>query len=163
RTVAGRGVHSVTVYNLRINEKTPVAGKLEEGERLALERLVLWRATIRACAAELGFEQTRWHTFVREHPEVDADHPAPRYQNAPSLGNQIGIGMSARSRLGHVVYRNHPELHPYLQRITDGRSPVEEVFVLGEADRKALFIGQYLGNGRPLDRNRYEGHFGCSP
>ncbi|MCZ6624357.1 MAG: radical SAM protein, partial [Deltaproteobacteria bacterium] len=152
--VAAHGVHSVTVYNLRVNENTPVANKLEKDERLSLERLVRWRALIRAVAVGAGFKQTRWHTFVRERPEEDAHHPARRFENFPAIGNQIGIGMSARSRLGSTVYRNHPRIQPYLQRIDEDQSPVEEVFVLNEADRKALFIGQYLGNGRPLDRGQ---------
>jgi oxygen-independent coproporphyrinogen-3 oxidase len=162
QAVAAQGVHSVTVYNLRLNEMTPVAGKLQDDEQLELERLVEWRAMIRAVAAEMGFQQTRWHTFVRERLPEEADHPARRFENAPAIGNQIGVGLSARSRLGSVVYRNHPEFQSYLQRIAEGRSPVEDVFCLSEADRKALFIGQYLGNGRPLDLNEYEGRFGSS-
>jgi oxygen-independent coproporphyrinogen-3 oxidase len=162
QTVAAHGVHSVTVYNLRVNEKTPVAGNLEEDEQLGLERLITWRALIRACADDVGFKQTRWHTFVRKEPEKNANHPARRFENFPAIGNQIGIGMSARSRIESAVYRNHPEIKFYLQRIDQGRSPVEEVFVLKEADRKALFVGQYLGNGRPLNRGLYENNFGSS-
>ena len=162
QAVAARGVHSVTVYNLRLNEMTPVANKLQDEEQLELERLIEWRAMIRAIAAETGFKQTRWHTFVRERMDVEADHPARRFENLPAVGNQIGVGMSARSRLGSVVYRNHPEIQAYVQRIAEGDSPVEEVYYLNQPDRKALFIGQYLGNGRPLDLAQYEDRFGCS-
>ena len=162
RTVAACGVHSVTVYNLRLNERTPVAGKLEPSEDLDLTRLVTWRAAIRAVADELGFTQTRWHTFTRTRPAADATHPARRFENMPAVGNQIGVGMSARSRLNAIVYRNHTDLGQYLQRIADEESPVQEVFELTEADRKALFVGQYLGNGRALDRTQYRDAFGCS-
>jgi coproporphyrinogen III oxidase-like Fe-S oxidoreductase len=68
--------------------------------------------------------------------------------------------MSARSRLGATVYRNHVDFNIYLQRISAGESPVEEGLDLAEADRKALFVGQYLGNGRSLVRSEYEGSFG---
>src|SRR5262249_23973814 len=117
RAVAAAGVHSVTVYNLRVNEKTPVAGALGDGEHLGLERLGRWGAVIRACAAGVGFGERRWHTFVRAPLDLPADHPARRFETFAAIGNQIGIGMSARSRLGDVVYRNHPEFHAYLRRI----------------------------------------------
>jgi oxygen-independent coproporphyrinogen-3 oxidase len=61
--VAGFGVQSVTAYNLRVNERTPVARSLAADERLDLAggagATVMWRcarARIRPC---------RWHTFQR--------------------------------------------------------------------------------------------------
>ena len=162
RTVAARGVHSVTVYNLRLNERTPVAGVLQEEERLGLEQLVRWRALVGAVAAEQGFTQTRWHTFLRQKPEDGPRHPAARYQDLTTIGNQLGVGMSARSRLDGTVYRNHVDLDAYQQRIDAGQSPVEEVFVLGEEDEKTLFISQFLGSGKPLDIGAYEREFACS-
>ena len=161
-TVAKLGVHSVTVYNLRINERTSVANKLTQEEELDLEQLIHWRSLIRDCAASVGFKQARWHTYVRDEPEKTDDHPAGRFENFPAIGDQIGIGMSARSRLHSVVYRNHPQVAAYMERIEKDLSPVEEVFVLEEDDQKALYIGQFLGNGRPLDRQHYEGRFHCS-
>ena len=162
KTVSKLGVHSVTVYNLRINERTSVANKLSEDEELNLEQLIHWRTLIRECAESVGFKQKRWHTYVREEPEKEAGHPARRFENFPAIGDQIGIGMSARSRLQSIVYRNHPNMKTYLDRIDQDLSPVEEVFVLEEDDQKALYIGQYLGNGRPLDRTHYEHRFHCS-
>jgi oxygen-independent coproporphyrinogen-3 oxidase len=161
RTVAGRGVHSVTVYNLRLNERTPVAGALQEEERLGLEQLVRWRALVAAVAAEQGFTQTRWHTFLRQRQEDGPRHPAARYEDLTTIGNQLGVGMSARSRLDGTVYRNHVDLDAYHRRIAAGESPVEEVFELGEEDRRTLFISQFLGSGQPLDTGAYERAFAC--
>jgi oxygen-independent coproporphyrinogen-3 oxidase len=161
-TVVSGGAHSVTVYNLRLNEGTPIAGMLDDEEGLGLENLIKWRAWIQAIATEAGFAQTRWHTFSRPAPMIAADHPAARFENQPSLGDQFGVGMSARSRLGATVYRNHVDFNIYRQRIEAGESPVEEGFDLTDADRKALFVGQYLGNGRSLVRSEYERSFGRS-
>ncbi len=162
RTLGDRGVHSVTVYNLRLNEKTPVAAVLEEDESLELGRLVKWRALVAATAAEQGFVQTRWHTFVRRELPDGPAHPAARFEDSTAIGNQFAAGMSARSRLGGTVYRNHTDFNQYLERIETGRSPVQETFTLGEEDRKTLYIGQSLGSGKPLDRAGYRGAFGHS-
>ena len=35
--------------------------------------------------------------------------------------------MSARSQLGHTVYRNHDQLDVYLERVERGQSPVEQI------------------------------------
>jgi oxygen-independent coproporphyrinogen-3 oxidase len=160
QTVASHGVHSVTMYNLRLNEKTPVAGALDDDERLGLEQLVKWRAHIGALAAEMGFQQTRWHTFVRRPREAQAPDPSARLKDISPNGNQFSAGMSAVSRLGSTCYRNHLDFNSYLTRIEDGRSPVEEVFILREDDHKALFIGQSLGSGKSLVREDYRHEFG---
>jgi len=158
--VAARGVDSVTVYNLRVNERTPVAALLREDERLDLARLVHWRAFVRRTAAELGYTQTRWHTFARSTPVSDT--PKPHFEDVTSVGNQIGIGPSARSRLGAIVYRNHSNIDRYVERVERGQSPVEETFVLSEEDRKVRFIALSLGDGKPLNRSEYAREFGCS-
>lgn len=162
RAIASTGVHSVTVYNLRINERTPVAGALQTEEQLDLERLIQWRAAIHAIAAELGFTQTRWHTFVRQSPQCAIHQLGPGIADTRNSSAEFGIGQSARSRLGASVYRNHVEFHTYLQRIEAGESPVEEVFELCLEERKTLFIGKSLGDGKPLNRDLYQATFGCS-
>jgi oxygen-independent coproporphyrinogen-3 oxidase len=157
--VVERGVHSVTLYELRLNERTPVARSLGEDERLGLDRLIRWRAFVRGAALDAGLEQTRWHTWRRP------DGPAVRHRRAPHFaadgkGYQLGIGMSARSHLGYAVYRNHEQLETYASRVERGVSPVEEVFALEVADRKTQFVARSLGDGRPLARATYERAFG---
>ena len=49
--------------------------------------------------------------------------------------------MSARSHLGHAVYRNHPVHDVYIERIERGESPVEEVFRFDEDDRRDAVRG----------------------
>jgi oxygen-independent coproporphyrinogen-3 oxidase len=158
-TLAEHGVQSLTVYDLRLNEQTPVARDLAEAERLELERLVDWRLFVRKTAAELGFTQTRWHTFKR------LDTIAARHQRAPhhdqsGRGYQMGIGMSARSHLGTTVYRNHERSPTYLERIESGRSPVQQVIELQEDDRRTQFVTSTLGDGKPLDLTEYARVFG---
>lgn len=153
--LAARGVHSVTAYNLRVNERTPVVKAMQEEDHPDLVRLVRWRALVKRTADELGFVQTRCHTFKRASGGSFAD---PRGFE----GDQLGVGLSARSRLGTTIYRNHIDLDIYLQRVEGGTSPVEEIFPLREEDRKIRFIAETLGDGLPLERAAYERSFGRS-
>jgi oxygen-independent coproporphyrinogen-3 oxidase len=157
--VVERGVHSVTLYDLRLNERTPVAKALADHERLVLERLMRWRAFVASAARALNLEQSRWHTWRR------AAGPAQRHRRAPHFepdgkGYQLGIGMSARSQLGYTVYRNHERLETWMRRVLAGESPVEQSFALDEADRKTQFVTRSLGDGRPLSRHEYQAAFG---
>lgn len=159
--VTSRNIHAVTLYDLRVNERTPVTKAIEDEERWNLSRLVNWRAFVKNAAEELGFTQTRWHTFKR------LDSIASRHERAPcftddGLGYQLGIGMSARSQLGYTVYRNNPHFNAYLERIETGNSPVEDTILLNEGDRKTQFVARSLGDGKPLDRTAYETAFGSS-
>jgi oxygen-independent coproporphyrinogen-3 oxidase len=157
--VAARGVHSFTAYSLRINERTPVTRALGEGDPFDLRSLMEWRAFVEACAAERGYTQTRWHTFKRLDGIARRHERLPCFDDAMS-GYQLGVGMSARSHLGHTVYRNHDQLPAYLERIEGGESPVEQVFPLDEPDRLTQAIARSLGDGRPLARAHYERIFG---
>jgi oxygen-independent coproporphyrinogen-3 oxidase len=109
--------------------------------------------------AELGFTQTRWHTFKR------LDSIAVRHERAACFdeqmqGYQLGIGMSARSHLRTTIYRNHDRMHEYMRRVEAGASPVEQVFRLGGQDLQTQFIARSLGDGKPLERRAYEHAFG---
>jgi oxygen-independent coproporphyrinogen-3 oxidase len=161
-SIASWGVHSVTAYNLRLNEATVVARALKDSERLELSRLARWRAFVASAAAELGFTQTRWHTFKRLDSIAARHERLPCFDNKKVMGYQLGIGMSARSHLGSTIYRNHKDFNVYLDRIERGQSPVEETFPLRESDRKTQFIARSLGDGKPLNRAEYERAFGCA-
>jgi len=157
--VAKAGVHAVTAYNLRLNERTVVARSIAPADRFDIARLMHWRASIRDIAAEFGYAQTRWHTFKR------LDTAAARHQwlataGADMKGYQFGIGMSARSTLGHSTYRNHAGMDAYMRRIEAGESPVEEVIHLDEQDLRTQFIARSLGDGRVLSLARYADTFG---
>ena len=157
--VARTGVHSLTIYSLHLNDRTPVAKTLRDGERLALARLMRWRAAVQRQAAQLGFVQTRMHTFKRPGPIAAAHERLDHFQHT-GWGYQFGIGMSARSHLGRTVYRNASKLETYLERVEAGGSPVEETFPLADEDRMTQFIGRSLGDGKPLSRSLYERTFG---
>ena len=70
--------------------------------------------------------------------------------------------MSARCQMGHAVYRNHPRIDVYLQRIEQGASPVETMFDLDADDLKTQFLARLLANGRPVARSTYVNVFGTS-
>jgi oxygen-independent coproporphyrinogen-3 oxidase len=159
--VAGFGVQSVTAYNLRVNERTPVARSLAADERLDLTHLVRWRATVMATAREHGFVPKRWHTFQRMGKGPAAE-VVSRFDDVTGHGNQFSVGMSARSRLNHVVFRNHSGFDAYLERVEGGRSPVEETFALSEPEQKLRFITLTLGDGQALPRTSYQAEFGSS-
>jgi oxygen-independent coproporphyrinogen-3 oxidase len=160
-TLAAHGVPALTLYSLRTNERTPVTRALRDQERFDLARLMRWRAFVRHTAEKLGYTQTRWHTFKR------MDSPARRHEWLPTYdrtmaGFQLGVGMSARSSLGHTLYRNHDRFDPYLTRVERGQSPVEQIFPMAEADRQTVFVARSLGDGRSLDRRAYAATFGRS-
>jgi oxygen-independent coproporphyrinogen-3 oxidase len=155
RTVAGWGAHSVTLYSLRLNERTSVSKKLGSDERLDLELLLRWRTFVSRSAAELGFVQTRWHTFKR------LDGPMAKHERLQTFdkrmhGNQLGVGNSSRSHLRYTIYRNHCDLKTYVDRIERGQSPVEDIFPLLDEDIKTQFIARSLGDGKQLSKDLYE-------
>ena len=152
------GAHSITAYDLRVTRSTPVVRRLREDEWLSIQRLMRWRTFVKRTAAEFGFSQTRWHTFQR------LNGPAPKYWRAAShtkssLGHQFGVGLSARSHLGSVVYRNHRSFENYVNRIESGQSPVEDLIELDDTDRKVQHIARSLGDGHPLDTAVYKACF----
>jgi oxygen-independent coproporphyrinogen III oxidase len=159
--IAEQGVQSLTVYDLRLNEQTPVARHLVDAERLELQQLVEWRLFVRATAEELGFTQTRWHTFKRLDT-IAARHSHAPHHDRSGRGYQLGVGMSARSHLGTTVYRNHDRSPTYIERIESNRSPVEHVIELQEDDRRTQYVTSTLGDGKPLDCSDFERAFGNS-
>jgi oxygen-independent coproporphyrinogen-3 oxidase len=152
----------VTAYNLRVNERTPVAKLVADEEKLDLARLVRWRAFVSHTAKELGFVQTRAHTFRRLHGSTAAQERAERFQDLTGDGEQFSVGLSARSRLAEVIYRNHRGFSTYVERIEHGESPVEDVFPLSEEGRKTRFLAKSIGDRMVLERDAYEEQFGCS-
>jgi len=159
--VAAQGVHAVTAYNLRLNEMTSIQRNLQAHERFDLPGLMAWREFVRDTAAQHGFTQTRWHTFKR------LDSIAARHERLPVSGKdlaayQLGVGMSARSSLGHTLYRNHSKLNTYMERVESGASPVEEHIPLNRDDLKTQFIARTLGDGRGLSASAYQSVFGSS-
>jgi len=157
--LAEEGVHSFTFYELRLLKTSPVTRLVREEERLSFDRLVRWRAVVQSTAEDLGFTQTRWHTFKR------LDGPAARHERLPEhtaagYGYQLGIGVSSRSHLGSTIFRNHRSVKGYLERIESGESPVEGVFELRDEDRRLLYIARSLGDGLPFDSAVYERSFG---
>jgi oxygen-independent coproporphyrinogen-3 oxidase len=162
RTVVDQGVHTVTAYNLRVNERTPIAKLVEDDEKLHLARLVRWRAFVKAVAAQSGFVQTRWHTFRRSTGASPAQVLAERFEDLTGQGEQFSIGLSARSRLADVIYRNHSGFSTYIGRIERGESPVESIHPLSEQDLKTRFLALSIGDGSALDRKAYADRFGCS-
>ncbi|MEM1111210.1 MAG: coproporphyrinogen-III oxidase family protein [Pseudomonadota bacterium] len=157
--IAEVGVPAVTAYSLRLNEMTSVQNTLQTHERFDLQGLMAWRETVKDTAAQWGYTQTRWHTFKK------LDSVAARHERLPIAGddmsgNQLGVGMSARSSLGHTLYRNHSKMNTYQQRVEEGHSPVEEHIPLGPEDLRTQFIARSLGDGKGLDANEYTRVFG---
>lgn len=157
--VASLGVHSVTCYNLRVNEKTSIARRLPASARLDLARVVRWRELARDVADRCGFRVKRWHTFERRAPATAAD-VVRRFRDDTGWGDQFGAGVSARSRLGGTVYRNRTEYGDYLACVERGASPVQEVRTLDAGERRLRYVTLTLGDGRPLDRGAWEQAFG---
>lgn len=157
-TLAGLGVPAVTCYSLRVTERTPVTRTVGH-EPFGLAELMAWRAFVKESAESLGYTQTRWHTFKRMDTVAVTHERLPCFDDSLH-GFQLGVGMSARSHLGHAVYRNHPVHDAYIERIEQDRSPVQEVFRFDDDDRRTQFVARSLGDGNPLVRAEYGATFG---
>ncbi len=142
--LAEQGVHAFTAYHLRINERTPVGRALAADERLDVQRLVRWRSLIKAHAQRLGFLPTRWHTFKRRDPATAAN-VVRRFRDVTGQGEQFSAGISARSRLNNIVFRNHSAYDEYLQCIERGQSPVAETVELSARRSSSSLPGPDLG------------------
>jgi oxygen-independent coproporphyrinogen-3 oxidase len=154
------GVTRVCLYALRLNAKTKVAKQLAVAERLDLERTLRWRSFVTDVARELGFRQE--HPFSFERGGAAAALAGDRVTgDAPAPISEYGIGMSARSQLGHAAYRNHENFGAYLERVERGESPVESVFELSDRHRKTQLLATTLADGKPLSRAVYEHAFGA--
>jgi oxygen-independent coproporphyrinogen-3 oxidase len=151
--VVGTGVHCLNIYNLRVNESTPVMRTLQDDERLELANLLSWRALVKRLAEEFGYRQTQWQRFLRKDLEFELNLTSD---------NLFAAGVSARSFLDGTIYRNHTGSKEYVERIEAGRSPVEEIFRLDGETRKTYHVSRTLGAGKPLNRQAYEREFGCS-
>ena len=161
QALAESGANAMTLYDLRINETTRIGKDLAEDERLNLSRLVRWRSLVREAARELGFVQTRWHTYKRKNSVALRHSWQPTFDDA-SYGYQMGIGNSARSHLGSTVYRNVRRPETYIEKVMAGESPVEATFPLTDDDRRALYVARSIGDGSVLDRAHYEQVFGVT-
>lgn len=155
------GVPSVTLYDLRINENTPIARKMNGEQRWDLEGLISWRSFVRKTAIRCGLTQMRWHTYKNMN-SIAAKHERKKCFNSDGMGYQLGVGMSARSQLGYTVYRNYRNINKYIDSIENGYSPVEELIALSLEDRKTQFVARSLGDGLPLVRQEYMDAFSSS-
>ncbi len=161
RRMLNRGVHSFTLYALRVRELSSVGRSIEEAKRLDLANLLGWRRFAKRLTDELGLSQVRSHTFKR------LDEFTARHERVPCVdpqrgGFQLGVGMSARSHLGHTAFRNHRGFEEYVTSVEQGLSPVAGVIPLDVGDRQAQFAGRTLGELQPLDRGAYTRAFGTS-
>jgi oxygen-independent coproporphyrinogen-3 oxidase len=157
--LSAHGVEGFTFYSLRANDRSFVERALAEDERFTVETLARWRLWVDEVAAAHGFVQTRGHTYKK------ADSTSLRHRRESCFdgehgGFQHGAGLSARSHLGHTVYRNTTDMTEYLRRIDEGLSPVEEAFVLEDEDRRTQFIGRALGDAGSLSLAEYREAFG---
>ena len=157
-TLAALGVPAITCYSLRVTERTPVSRVIGDSP-FDLAHIMAWRAFVKESAESLGYTQTRWHTFKRMESVAATHERMPCFDDSLH-GFQLGVGMSARSHLGHAVYRNHPVHDAYIERIEQDRSPVQEVFRFDDEDRLTQFVARSLGDGNPLSRAEYGATFG---
>ncbi len=158
--LAEAGIPALTLYSLRVNERTPISKTLG-GAPFDLAGLMGWRAFVKRTAEDLGYTQTRWHTFKRLD-SIARNHERVACFDDTLAGFQLGVGMSARSHLGWTVFRNHTSFDEYLRRIDCELSPVEEAFPLDAHDRRTQLIARTIGDGGVLARARYEAAFGTT-
>jgi oxygen-independent coproporphyrinogen-3 oxidase len=159
--LSAHGVEAFTFYSLRANDRSFVERSLADDERFTLPSLARWRLWVDEVATAHGFVQTRGHTY-KKAASSSLRHRRESCFDGEHGGYQHGAGLSARSHLGHTVYRNTVDITEYLRRIDSGISPVDEVFVLEDEDRRTQFIGRALGDAGRLSLTEYRQSFGTS-
>ncbi len=159
RRLAALGVPSLTLYSLRRNERTRVSAALGDEGPFDLAGLMAWRAYVERAAADAGYVQTRWHTWKRLDGAARANEMVDLFDDKIA-GRTYGVGMSARSHLGHTIYRNHEELPAYLERVERGASPVEQTMALDGEDQRTQLVARTIGDGKRLRRAAYRRTFG---
>src|SRR5262249_24501324 len=114
--LAGCGAHSLTLYNLRMNEQAVLGRVTPKAERMSLEELIQWRALAKAAAESRGYVQTRGHTFTRPQSPV-LPYRRAACVDGYGFGRQVGFGPSAVSHLGWTIYENIPNLREYIELV----------------------------------------------
>jgi coproporphyrinogen III oxidase-like Fe-S oxidoreductase len=153
--VAAHGVHSLTLYAVRVAPTSSVGRAVaREGRALDLATLRRWRAVARDAATAHGYAQVRGHTFKRRGTIADR-HAREVCHDERVQGLQLGVGMSARSQLLDTVYRNRRGFDAYVEAVEAGRSPVDGVQVLRDEDRATKLIARTIGEGGVLSRAAY--------
>jgi oxygen-independent coproporphyrinogen-3 oxidase len=153
--VAARGVHSMTLYAVRVTPTSSVGRAVaREGRALELATLFRWRRVARDAAIERGYAQVRGHTFKRRGTIADR-HVREVCHDERVQGLQLGVGMSARSQLLDALYRNRRGFDAYVEAVEAGRSPVDGVMVLRDEDRGTKLIARTIGEGGVLARAAY--------
>jgi oxygen-independent coproporphyrinogen III oxidase len=158
RELAAIGPHSFTLYNLRLNENTPLIRQLQQHSTPDLKQLIEWRSLIGRVTRELGYSQTRWHTFVKH--DSSSNYKRTPCVDGFSKGRQLGVGPSALSHLGYTLYRNTESVQQYIIRLERNQNPVESTFQLESDDQHTLFVARTLGDGQDLIHSEYETAFG---
>ncbi len=158
-TLDAHGINNLSVYNLRVNEETSVRRRLREDEWLDLERLVHWRRFLRGETQRLGFEQYRWHCFRRREGR-GANYERAACFDVQRGGYRLGVGLSARSKLGDAVYENVRDMQQYLERIEAGGSPVQRMLTMDSEDVRTHCISRSLGDGKALLKADWQAAFG---
>ena len=160
--VAAHGVHSMTLYAVRVAPTSPVGRAVaREGRALDLATLLRWRRVARDAAAARGYAQVRGHTFKRRGTLADR-HVREACHDERVQGLQLGVGMSARSQLLDTLYRNRRGFDAYVDAVEAGRSPVDGVMVLRDEDRATKLIARTIGEGGVLARAAYAAAVGRS-
>jgi oxygen-independent coproporphyrinogen III oxidase len=144
----------ISVYLLELYRDAPLQHRIEHGELKAIddELTVSMYFELLDRAVSNGYEQYEISNWTR--PGYESRHNLKYWQGAPYWA----FGVSAAGYDGKTRWSNTRNLHDYLQRVEQGKSPIADSVPLSEDDlqSESLFLKLRLKDGVDLDSHQRE-------
>jgi len=143
QAISDWGMDSIDIYWYVMIPGTPLFKKILSGDEESNcygERMLEMRLAIRKLLGECGFDQLTGENFSRSDRHQFATAFYAGGGNA--LNTVLGFGPSAQGTIAGNVYRNITELNEYIERVNEGRFPVNNNVRLDvkTARRRALLF-----------------------
>ncbi len=149
----------LSLYNLQLEENTPLGRLLKKGEIKAVDDKLDAEMYLSASKMlqESGLNQYEISNFSR--PGFESVHNKIYWRYEPYLG----LGPSAHSFNGYNRFYNYSDIAQYIKMLKDGELPVKEVVHLSRKDRMAemFFMGLRLIEG--VSFQDFEDRFNLKP
>lgn len=147
----------ISVYNLQLEEKTPLWEKVKSGQLKACSEeteLAMFEQAIEFLK-DNNYLQYEISNFARAG--YQCRHNLRYWRNIPYLG----LGPSAHSYLRRYRFNNTENINNYLDSLTEGKLPVSQVeFISKQVEmQETVFLGLRLLQG--LDLTTFFTRFGC--
>ena len=136
----------LSCYGLKVEEGTPLAKRVDEGEQLPDDDLQadLYLRTVEKLE-EAGYRQYEISNFAL--PGYRSRHNLKYWQTQPYMA----FGPGAHSDFGGVRYSYVRDLEGYIRGVMDGEEPLDEEYTISPAERAREYVMLSLRTAAGLD------------